>query len=153
MLIIIFDTRTGEVNSEEYWHACIFIPLQMRYFARATQNHALHAGMDTRRRYIFADCANILVEAGSETFVRKRDRRWLLLCGELSSILLRWEDGEWLLGFHLAGKYRALLCCSRWKVKLLSARIALNLIKLMVIFELEVMRYRAFQAKCVVCEI
>lgn len=37
---------------------------------------------------------------------------------------------------------------SRWKVKLLSARIALNLIKLMVIFELEVMRYRAFQAKC-----
>lgn len=43
--------------------------------------------MNAGRQYIFANYANILVEAGSETFVREKRDRCLRRYSELFSIL------------------------------------------------------------------
>jgi len=117
----------------------------MRYSARATQNHASCARMDACRRYIFADCANISVEAGSETFAR---RTWRKVSATMRQTVFnfieteRWEsDFSDFISQANVARYHALVLKS---YILFFAKI---LKKPTVTFELEVIRYRALLAK------
>jgi len=115
----------------------------MRYSARATQNHASCARMDACRRYIFADCANISVEAGSETFAW---RTWRKVSATMRQTVFNFieMEREWLLGFHLAGKY----CTLPYAREMLYFVLRENLKETDGHFRIrKVIRYRALLAK------
>jgi len=91
VLIIIFDTCTGEVNSKEYWHAFSYcykwdIPRELHKITRRAREWTRVDDIFSRIVRIFRSKLAVKRSRG------ERDGRCLQLCDKLSSILSRWKD-------------------------------------------------------------